>query len=304
MVRREDINFMSQGGINVDPSIISLLMRAQTSQLSLDATHQRTVSKASSRTSHTTGEPDGSEIESLECSSSDGGFEAVAVQYGKRLPVGPQPKKKPACMRPQKEWSTLTKKEKEHERLDSKVPSHSSPAEFAAAWKVAADVGRWKGDHPPARALPTGPVKVAGNKTKASTGRSAHGRTVPHVAEEDVPLPKWCIAAANKAPATDARVAEAIQTQTQITPPPGLPPPGIFEEPEAKANALAEQVAKALQEGIFVMAGAPVPKQRKQERTPCPYDMPLKVLLPNMDYDQSLLNPSMPCKKRMPKWSS
>jgi len=200
-----------------------------------------------------------------------------------------------------------------YQKLIDTAVSANLPCDFASAWNAAANVSGWKREepdlHPKARKWltnkkvnkKTSTPKVITQDAPVSCNFQPHSKAVEHHESkaqdqddrvEDMPLPKFLVAATMTGPAARATTSPCPHTPMQI--------------PMKAAGKLPED--QALYSNFVFAKGYVKPgKQMRDEQVQLP--LPglcqeyLKIDLPSArDFTSSSLNLSIPCKKRVPDW--
>lgn len=259
----------------VDPSVISSLMRANASkQFAVDtnkideqintfslayqkqwpyASALKPWEAASTKSSDSTADVDGSESESVSGNSGADSFESRVSTFAAPLPVGPvreRQEKPPApwgaqqapapAARPKARRQNVSRKEASKLALQRRGTqesdfieglSNSSPSAFAAAWNAAESTGAWKQE------------LKAETKLRPKFQKEKVGRVAPQsssAACEDMPLPKWFQPSNSPADAGLGAPHALVSTQTSS---------------RNSTDPFAAAVATAFEEGLFTASG-------------------------------------------------
>lgn len=189
----------------------------------------------------------------------------------------------------------------------------SSPADFAAAWKVVAVTDGWKNEEPKKRGTKNQKqTKVKSNEAKGK-GKGSQQKTSLLKEHQDelateVPLPKWFAPPARTTntyamPRPVGPVAAATQKAAKAISPAFLAPPGLATPSEFDGLDHSQVSALAVQFAMAVGHGERKQQTWEEQSNPGHCNGPLKLLMPNFDCPEPSFVASMPCKKRVPDWS-
>jgi hypothetical protein len=164
------------------------------------------------------------------------------------------------------------------------VSAANSPADFAAAFRAVSQAGAWKRDDL------EGTAKGAPKNQRDAKKSTKGANTAPAKADvrkgivEQMPFPKWFCPSK-----PENNSMNPVMPSRAVAAPLGLVPRGMLEPNE-------------FEQGFSVAHGycASVEQERATPTADC--DRPLKVQISILGCPASKLNPSMPCKKRVPDW--
>jgi hypothetical protein len=272
--------------------------------------------RAPSQASDTTRETDPSDPES---STSEGmrNFDhrklAAAVQASVRREVNKGPGR--------------SSRASEDVNMPKQAPKNSSPADFAAMWKVAATLGSWTPKQQTGYHAQDMPQQQTAQAPKATVSKRINvheaicrstvqnddsclkmaglGYGVHGVQPQDIPLPKWVNKCGRAGAATSAGLVVKSAAHACRTEP--VDNEDRDTESEGTSDDGKESVASAMSEGFLVADREGSPKTPKllleEDDFPQCTDSPVKIYVGDSDFKQRPLNPALPCKKRVPHWT-